>query len=311
MSKVLVNIHNLSKHYLLDRKVIKAVNSISFSIFEGEVFGIGGESGSGKTTVAKLLLNLIQPTNGFIELDGQRLDHLTSSAMKKLRQKMQIVLQNPSTALNPRMTIKEILEEPFIIHGKMLPDLKLLLKEVGLPLSFLNRLPHELSGGQKQRVAIARAIALKPQFVVLDEPFSALDVSVQAQIINLLKNIQKNFSLTYLLISHDLSVMRYLTDRMAIMYLGQIVEMAPTDLLFDNPLHPYTQALIEAIPLPDPEKERKKSFNLMQGDIPSLLKPPKGCPYHTRCPLATDLCQQVAPELREVQPQHFVRCHFA
>jgi len=228
MNNPLVKVEKISKYYSMGNKKIKAVHNVSFSIARGEIFGIGGESGSGKTTIGKLLLRLLDLSEGKIYFENEALDELSSASLKKLRKRMQIVFQNPSTALNPRMTVEEIIAEPFLIHNQPVPKLEVLLDQVGLPAHFLKRLPHELSGGQKQRVAVARALALKPQFIVLDEPFSALDVSVQAQLINLLKKLQHEFNLTYLLISHDLAVMRYLTHKMAIMYLGQIVEMAPT-----------------------------------------------------------------------------------
>jgi ABC-type oligopeptide transport system ATPase subunit len=255
----LLIVDKLSKSFKMGKKSIHAVKQVSFSVMPGEVFGIGGESGAGKTTVAKILMHLLSPSSGRVIFDGIKLENLSSSALKQLRRQMQIVLQNPATALNPRMTIKEILAEPFIIHKLSIGDLGLLLEQVGLPTEFLTRLPHELSGGQKQRVAIARALALKPKLIILDEPFSALDVSIQGQLINLLKQLQKDLGLTYVLISHDLSVMKYFTHHLAIMYLGEIVEMGLTAELFNNPLHPYTQGLLEAILLPDPVLERNKS----------------------------------------------------
>lgn len=250
MTEILLEAHQLSKHYRLGNQLLKAVDEVSFSLKTGEVLGIGGESGSGKTTLLKLLLNLTKPTSGSVYFEGQSLHALPHSTMQQLRRKMQVVLQHPSAALNPIRLVKQTLEEPFKIHNLPIPFLEPLLEQVGLPASFLNRLPHELSGGQKQRVAIARALALKPRLILLDEPFSALDVTIQFQIIDLLKQLQIDHQLTYLLISHDLSVMRYLTDRMAIMQAGRIIECAPTEELFQHPQQAYTQSLLNAIFLP-------------------------------------------------------------
>ncbi|WP_068467348.1 ABC transporter ATP-binding protein [Candidatus Protochlamydia phocaeensis] len=310
----LLTVENLSKQFRLNGRPVQIIHPLSFSLNPGEIFGLGGESGCGKSTLAKLLLRLIEPSSGSIWFEGKDLVQQSASALKPIRRHMQMVFQNPSTSLNPRMNVEDILYEPFSIHGLLSRPqrserVRELLRQVGLPGQFLTRLPQELSGGQKQRLAIARAIALEPRLLICDEPFSALDISIQAQLVNLLKELQSRLKLTYLFISHDLAVMRYFTHRIAIMYLGQFVELAPSQSLFATPLHPYTQALIAAAPALDFNFEKKKSLTVLKGDIPSLLHPPQGCAFHTRCPFASAVCKRVKPAWREVSPQHFTACH--
>lgn len=311
----LVQIQQLTKHFAVGKKILQAIQELSFSIFSGETLGVAGESGCGKSTLGKLLIRLIEATGGSIFFENRDIRHLSKKELISFRQEVQMIFQNPAGSLNPKMTIEEVLEEPFDIHniakGQKKKELILeLLEKVGLQKIHLKRLPHELSGGQKQRVCIARALALKPRFLICDEPLSALDVSIQAQIVNLLKDLQQESGLTYLFISHDLSIMRYLANRIAIMYLGQIVELAPTEVLFNIPLHPYTKALLSAILIPNPELERKRTQIKIYGEIPSPLSLPKGCPFYTRCPLAKNICKEYKPKLRETMPGHFVACHF-
>jgi oligopeptide transport system ATP-binding protein len=271
--------------------------------------GLVGESGCGKSTIGKLLVRLLAPTAGTILFENKDIARLKREEELAWRRQAQMIFQNPTAALNPRLTIEEIINEPLEIHQLDKEIIGSLLNQVGLSSQHLKRLPHELSGGQKQRVAIARALALQPQFLVCDEPLSALDVSVQAQIINLMKDLQQAHQLTYLFISHDLAVMRYLADRLAIMYLGQMLELATSQIIYKNPLHPYTQALLSAIPVLNPFQERKQTHFALKGEIPSSLAPLKGCPFHMRCPFAMPICKEVKPILKEVAPQHFVACH--
>ncbi len=316
MSIPFLKVSQLTKYFTTGSLILRAVHHLSFSIKRGETLGLAGESGCGKSTVGKLLMRLIEPTEGSIVFEGQDICHLSSRAMKSLRREMQIIFQNPSSSLNPRMTIEEILSEPLEIHRlaqglerrKRIEDL---LDLVGLQPAYVKRLPHELSGGQKQRISIARALMVQPRFLVWDEPLSALDVSIQAQIVNLLKNLQKKLDLTYLFISHDLSIMPYIADQIAIMYLGQLVELTSSKDLYQNPLHPYTRALLSAIPIPDPSIERNRSRIVLKGDIPSPFHPPSGCPFHPRCPLAQSLCTEIAPQWREIRPGHFTACHYS
>lgn len=309
----LLEVRQLTKSFPVGSQVLQAVNQLSFSIFPGEVLGIAGESGCGKSTLGKLLVRLLDATNGSVLFDGKDIMRLPARQIRPLRKSMQIIFQNPASSLNPRMTIETILKEPLLIHNwkssQIQPRLEELFHMVGLQPELFKRLPSELSGGQKQRVGIARALALQPRFLVCDEPFSALDVSVQAQIINLLKQLQEQLNLTYILISHDLAVMRYLANRIAIMYLGEFVELAPVESLYQTPLHPYTQALLSAIPLPDPQVERTRNRIILKGEMPSPLHPPKGCRFHTRCPFAQPICQEKKPEWKEWKPGHFAACH--
>jgi oligopeptide transport system ATP-binding protein len=293
------------------KSFVKAVDDVTIEIQRGETFGLVGESGCGKTTLGRVLIHLIPPTSGTLVFMGTNLSDITKEELRKMRPHMQIVFQDPSSSLNPRMTIKQILSEPLKINkrfkGEAVTKKVLeLLKIVGLDEQHLYRFPHEFSGGQKQRIGVARALALNPDFIVLDEPTSSLDVSVQAQILNLLKDLQEEFHLTYLFITHDLSVIKFISDRVAVMYAGQIVEYANTPDLFKDPIHPYTRALLSAIPIPDP-RQRSKHIPL-KGEVPSLINPPAGCRFNPRCPLATPQCAQKEPVMREFYKGHFVAC---
>jgi oligopeptide transport system ATP-binding protein len=318
----LVEVEDLYKYFpihagLLSRHVadVKAVDGVSFSIERGETLGLVGESGSGKTTIGRLLLRLLPETKGSIRFDGHDVIGMNAGDLRRLRRDVQIIFQDPFASLNPRMTIGEIIAEPIRIHGlargkgveERVQDL---VKRVGLRPYHVNRYPHEFSGGQRQRVGIARALAVDPKFIVCDEPVSALDVSIQAQVINLLEDLQEQFKLTYLFIAHDLSVVRHISDRVAVMYVGKIVERAPSDALYVNPLHPYTQALLSAIPIPDPQAERRRKRILLAGDIPSPVSPPSGCRFHTRCPIAFEPCAVDEPPLTEYAPGHYAACHW-
>lgn len=314
MKTSLLDIQNLSKQFRLRGRLLHVVQNISFSLSQGEILGLGGESGCGKSTVGKLLMGLLEPTQGSIFFDGQKLSDLTSQKSSAWRRHIQMVFQHPAASLNPRMTVEEILAEPFIIHGLAKGEernkrLEMILSHVGLSQDYLKRLPHELSGGQKQRIAIARALALEPKILICDEPFSALDVSVQAQIINLLADLQQKRHLSYLIISHDLSILRYLTDRLAIMYLGQLMECGPSAEVFDNPLHPYSQALVSAVLLPHPFQKYQRSQIEVKGEVPSLMHLPSGCPFYARCPFAQKTCQRTKPAWKEIKPNHFTACH--
>ena len=291
---------------------VKAVDNVNFFIKKGETFGLVGESGCGKTTLGRTLIQLIPPTSGTVYFMGNNLSDISKSELRKLRLHMQIVFQDPSSSLNPRMTVKQIIGEPIKINSKLKNEeitqkVLLLLKTVGLDEQHMYRFPHEFSGGQKQRIGIARALALNPDFIVLDEPTSALDVSVQAKILNLFKDLQKKFNLTYLFITHDLSVIKYISDRVAVMYAGKIVELSPTKELFKKQLHPYTIALLCCIPIPDPKI--KKEFIVIKGEVPSLINPPSGCKFHPRCPKRMPKCKEIEPELIEINNEHFVACH--
>jgi oligopeptide transport system ATP-binding protein len=308
----------LTQGIIFQRKVgaVRAVDGVSFSIRRGETLGLVGESGCGKSTTGRALLQLYKPTSGEVLFDGQDLTKLKSEQMRRMRRRLQMIFQDPYASLNPRMTVGSIVGEPLEIHGlakgkQKQQKVEELLRVVGLNPYFANRYPHEFSGGQRQRIGIARALAVNPAFIVCDEPISALDVSIQAQIINLLEELQDEFGLTYLFIAHDLSVVRHISDRIAVMYLGKIVELADRNDLYENPLHPYTKALLSAIPIPDPIIERKRERIILTGDVPSPVNPPPACRFHTRCPLADTICREVAPEWREVTPGHWTACHFA
>jgi oligopeptide transport system ATP-binding protein len=318
----LVEVRNLKKYFpvtrglVFQRKVgtVRAVDGISFSIAHGETLGLVGESGCGKTTAGRTLLGLYPPTDGEINIDGHNLRTARGAEMMAIRRKAQIIFQDPYASLNPRWTVSAIVNEPLHVHH-LLPEkermerVRELLRLVGLSPSQLNRFPHEFSGGQRQRIGVARALASDPKFIVCDEPISALDVSIQAQVVNLLEDLQDQFGLTYLFIAHDLSMVRHICDRVAVMYLGIIVELGDRDGLYENPLHPYTQALLTAVPIPNPKQDRARHRLAMQGEIPSPLNPPAGCRFHPRCPIAKPHCSEQVPEMREIQPGHWVACH--
>jgi oligopeptide transport system ATP-binding protein len=319
---ILLEVRRLRKYFpltsgvLFQRQVglIKAVDDVSFSIRKGETLGLVGESGSGKTTTGRCILQLDRPTAGEVLFEGRDLAQLDEAELRPVRRRMQVIFQDPYSSLNPRMTIGQIIGEPLRVHeivqakGEVRERVRELLSVVGLNPAMADRFPHELSGGQRQRVGIARALSLQPSFIVCDEPVSALDVSIQAQIINLLEDLQAQFGLTYLFIAHDLSVVRHIGDRVAVMYLGKIVEVAHRRELYEDPLHPYTKALLSAVPIPDPAVEAKRERIVLKGEVPSPLNPPCGCVFHPRCALAIPECSQVVPELREVSPNHWVAC---
>lgn len=311
----LVEIQSLSKIFKSGSKSIHAVENFNLQIFKGETLGLVGESGCGKSTVGKTLLRLYEPTDGNVYFDGIDLFSLNRKDLKQMRRRMQMVFQDPFASLNPRMSVQEIVGEPLDIHkvakgAERKKRIEELLSLVGLNSHHMSRFPHEFSGGQRQRIGIARALAVNPEFLVCDEPISALDVSIQAQIVNLLKRLQTEMNLTYLFIAHDLSMVKYISDRVAVMYLGQLMELASSDELYRNPLHPYTQALLSSIPIPDPEVERKRKRIILTGEIPTPLHPPKGCPFSSRCPIATEKCHQERPTWREISPSHFTACHY-
>jgi oligopeptide transport system ATP-binding protein len=308
----------LTQGVFFQRKIgaVRAVDGVSFSIHRGETLGLVGESGCGKSTTGRALLQLYKPTAGCVRFEGQDLVTLGAEEMRRMRRQVQMIFQDPYASLNPRMTVGSIIGEPLDIHGlakgKEKQDrVEQLLSVVGLNPYFANRYPHEFSGGQRQRIGIARALAVNPAFIVCDEPISALDVSIQAQIINLLEELQSEFGLTYLFIAHDLSVVRHISNRVAVMYLGKIVELADRNELYVAPKHPYTKALLSAVPIPDPVIERKRERIILTGDVPSPVNPPSGCRFHTRCPLADTICREKDPEWREVTPGHWAACHFA
>ncbi len=319
---VLLDVRGLKKYFpinqgiLFQRKVadVKAVDGIDFFVREGETLGLVGESGCGKSTTGRTILQLYRPTEGSVIFRGKDLAKLKGEELRKMRKDMQMIFQDPYASLNPRMTVGDIIGEPLEVHaivkGKEKKDRVMdLLQTVGLNPYFINRYPHEFSGGQRQRIGVARALAVQPAFIVCDEPISALDVSIQAQIINLLEELQSKFNLTYLFIAHDLSVVRHISDRIAVMYLGKVMELTDRNTLYANPLHPYTRALLSAVPIPDPVIEEKRERIILVGDVPSPVKPPSGCRFHTRCPLAIPICKQIEPEWRDVGNEHYVACH--
>jgi oligopeptide/dipeptide ABC transporter ATP-binding protein len=322
--EVVLEVRDLVKHFPVGgglfggpQAFVRAVNGVSFSIRKGETLGLVGESGCGKTTTGRCILQLERPTSGSVIFEGQDLAALDAAALRKVRRRIQVIFQDPYSSLNPRMTVGQIVAEPMAVHG-LVPDaatrqtrVRELLGRVGLLPAHARRYPHELSGGQRQRVGIARALAMEPSLIVCDEPVSALDVSIQAQIINLLEDLQAELGLTYLFVAHDLAVVRHISDRVAVMYLGRIVELAPRKELYDEPLHPYTRALLSAVPIPDPELEMQREHIVLKGEVPSPLKPPPGCVFHPRCPIAVDRCSIDVPPLREVKPGHWAACLLA
>jgi oligopeptide transport system ATP-binding protein len=313
----LLEVKNLVKHFEVGRGIVRAVDGVSFAIEKGETLGLVGESGCGKTTTGRCILQLERATSGSITFEGQELTTLDQKALRAVRRKVQVIFQDPYSSLNPRMTVGQIIAEPLGVHGILTSSaaratrVKDLLSRVGLLPQHARRYPHEMSGGQRQRVGIARALAMEPSLIVCDEPVSALDVSIQAQIINLLEDLQSEFGLTYLFIAHDLAVVRHISDRVAVMYLGKVVEMADRKTIYDNPKHPYTKALLSAVPIPDPELEMQRERIVLGGEVPSPLNPPAGCVFHPRCPIAIDRCTREIPPLRDLSPGHAAACHLA
>ncbi|HIM79400.1 MAG TPA: dipeptide ABC transporter ATP-binding protein [Dehalococcoidia bacterium] len=322
---ILLEVKNLKMYFpvgggFLSRKpvgYVKAVDDVSFTVKRGETLGLVGESGCGKTTTGRCILQLYKPTAGQVIFDGQDLTELNSKRMRAIRREMQVIFQDPYSSLNPRMTAGNIIGEPLIVHGlvsgkqEYREKVSELLTNVGLNPYMADRFPHEFSGGQRQRIGVARALSVSPSFIVADEPVSALDVSIQAQIINLLEDLQEQFNLTYLFIAHDLSVVRHISDRVGVMYLGHLVEMADRNEIYRNPLHPYTKALLSAVPIPDPVLDAERERVMLSGEVPSPLNPPSGCVFHPRCPVANNECSRVFPELREVESKHDVACILA
>jgi oligopeptide transport system ATP-binding protein len=317
----LVKVRDLKMHFpitqgiIIQRQVgaIRAVDGITFDILRGETLGLVGESGCGKSTTGRAMLQLYRPTAGKVYFEEQSLTEMKGESLRRMRRRMQMIFQDPYASLNPRMTVGDIIGEPMLVHnilkGKARRDrVQELLRVVGLNPYFVNRYPHEFSGGQRQRIGVARALALNPEFIICDEPISALDVSIQAQIINLLEDLQAEFNLTYLFIAHDLSVVRHISDRIAVMYLGKIVELTGRTELYEHPLHPYTQALLSAVPIPDPVVEEQRQRVILEGDVPSPANPPVGCNFNTRCPVVMDICKEQEPEFKETVDGHWVAC---
>jgi oligopeptide transport system ATP-binding protein len=320
---ILLRVEDLMMHFPIYRGVIqrqvgavRAVDGITFDIKRGETLGLVGESGCGKSTTGRTILQLYRPTAGSVNFDGVDLVHLKGEELRRMRRKMQMIFQDPYASLNPRMTVSDIVGEPLMVHNvatakEIQERVQHLLQVVNLNPSFASRYPHEFSGGQRQRIGVARALALQPSFIVCDEPISALDVSIQAQVVNLLEELQEQFNLTYLFIAHDLSMVKHISNRVAVMYLGVIVELATRDELYAKPLHPYTRALLSAVPIPDPVADAKRERVILKGDVPSPANPPSGCRFRTRCPIAEAVCAESRPEFREIRPGHFVACFFA
>lgn len=320
--KALVRVENLKMHFpvykgLLVRKEVRrvrAVDGLSFVIYEGETLGLVGESGCGKSTTGRAILQLYEPTEGHVFFEDRDLTKLSPGELHKMRRDMQMIFQDPYASLNPRMTVGDIIAEPLRVHKlakgeEVRRQVQELMEIVGLDPRYVRRYPHEFSGGQRQRIGVARSLASKPKFIVADEPISALDVSIQAQIMNLLNDLQEEFGLTYLFIAHDLAAVRHISDRIAVMYLGRLAELTDSDTLYEKPLHPYTEALISAVPIPDPGIEATRKRIVLKGDVPSPLNPPSGCVFHTRCPYAWERCKKEVPEFKEVEPGHSVACH--
>jgi len=313
MDKPLVDVRRLSRYFPVGNRMVKAVRDVTFTIAPRETLGVVGESGCGKSTLGRTLLRLYEPTDGEFYFNGTDVFKARGKESFQLRKEMQMIFQDPYASLNPRMTVENIIGEGMDLHHSMLghrrrEKIEELLSMVGLGKKVLHRYPHEFSGGQRQRIGIARALAVQPRFIICDEPTSALDVSIQAQIVNLLKELQNQLGLTYLFIAHDLSIVKYMSDRVAVMYLGKIVEIGETEKIFSRPYHPYTRALLSAVPIPDPHIERKRSRFLLKGDPPSPFQIPSGCAFHPRCPLAKDECKKEDPKEKEIEKGHFVRC---
>ncbi len=322
MSEALLEVTDLVKHFSVgggalggSRSKVRAVDGVSFSLQRGETLGLVGESGCGKTTTGRCILQLERPTSGHIVFEGKDLTAIRPDELRSVRQRMQVIFQDPYSSLNPRMTVGQIIAEPLKVHG-LIPDtakrearVQDLLVQVGLAPQHSRRYPHQLSGGQRQRVGVARALAMEPSLIICDEPVSALDVSIQAQIINLLEDLQAKYQLSLLFIAHDLSVVRHISDRVAVMYLGKIVEVTDRKALYEEPLHPYTRALLSAVPIPDPALEAKREHTVLRGEVPSPLNPPPGCVFHPRCPIAVDRCSAEIPALREIKAGHWAACH--
>lgn len=318
---VLLRVEDLKMHFPIYRGVfqrqvgaVRAVDGVSFDVIRGETLGLVGESGCGKSTTGRTILQLYKPTSGNVHFEGKDLVKLKGEEMRQMRRKMQMIFQDPYASLNPRMTVGQLVGEPLQVHnvatGAEINDrVAHLLELVNLNPAFASRYPHEFSGGQRQRIGVARALALQPSFIICDEPISALDVSIQAQVVNLLEELQEQFNLTYLFIAHDLSMVRHISKRVAVMYLGVFVELTDRDELYANPLHPYSQALLSAVPIPDPVADAKRRRTILEGDVPSPANPPSGCRFRTRCPIAQPQCAESRPEFREVKPGHFVACH--
>ncbi|NMC47564.1 MAG: dipeptide ABC transporter ATP-binding protein [Chloroflexi bacterium] len=320
--EVILHVEDLKMHFPIKRGVIQrtvgyvhAVDGVTFDIYKGETLGLVGESGCGKTTTGRTIVQLYKASEGKVLFEGKDLVRLKGEELRLMRRKIQMIFQDPYASLNPRMTVEQIIGEPLLVHsvahGKEIRKrVKDLLELVGLNPAYVDRYPHEFSGGQRQRIGVARSLALNPDLIVCDEPISALDVSIQAQVVNLLEDLQKEFGLTYLFIAHDLSMVRHISNRVIVMYLGVFVEMADRNTLYENPLHPYSIALLSAVPIPDPKIEEKRKRIILEGDVPSPINPPSGCRFRTRCPLAQPICAEERPEWKEVEPGHFVACHF-
>lgn len=318
MSKPLIEVNHLSKFFNLGHSnILKAVNDLNFSIAQGETVGVVGESGCGKSTAGRTMMRLYEPTNGEVLFNGKNIYSMRGAELRQLRRDMQMIFQDPYASLNPRMTVMDIIGEALDVHklagsrSERKKKVEQLLELVNLQSAHASRYPHEFSGGQRQRIGIARALAVNPKFIIADEPISALDVSIQAQVVNLLQQLQRDMGLTYLFIAHDLSMVKHISDRVAVMYLGKIVELASSEALYEDPRHPYTRALMSAIPIPDPGVEEKRERIVLSGDLPSPIHLPSGCPFHTRCPMATEKCTVDVPKFLEVKKNHYASCHYA